>query len=132
MEKLIKKLEAFASEHDIDFVQDGTVGFWRECVGFTKKDKYIDFNPLDENFERIEELYDERLYPEVADAYHKHNCMAVLEVESKDKALRQLGLWVDHYNKLGVEIVERELHHDNDLAVILHGKISYTWKVKED
>ena len=106
---LLLKLSVFADKHGISLVSKGEVGFGRSCVGFTMGSNYIDYCPIDmSTYEPIEKLNDDRLYaPDGVEAYHKHNCLAVLvEDDDYDEALRQLAMWVDHLTSQGeVEIV---------------------------
>ena len=110
MEKTINEcifnIQEFANTHNIEFEQEGEVGFGRECVGLKLNNNYIDYCPFNqETWEEIAEFNDERLY-DIApnDAYHKHNCIAVLG--RSDDAIRQLSDWVDKLKELNATIVQ--------------------------
>jgi hypothetical protein len=103
----------FALKHKVIFEEKGEVGIGRLCVGFVRGDGYVDYNPY-----RFPDLLvpvweiDHRLCPPptVPDAYHKHDCLAVLvHNDDYDEAKRQLALWVLHLVGQGeVEVVEYE------------------------
>ncbi len=103
------KLERFAIKHKVVLEEKGTVGFGRNCVGFLRGNGYIDLNPYKSapTFERVFKDDDYYYEPDnVPDAYHKHDCVAVL-VHGEDwgKALRQLALWVDDLEANGAQLV---------------------------
>ena len=129
-----KVCQDFANEHKLIFDDEGECGFGRECVGMSTGGAWVDYNPHDATtYERIEEFYDERLAPphdQVPDAYHKHECMAVLG--RGREAIRQLAIWCRHYNELGVEVVDRDRHdHGNIFSALLHGLTTKTIRVKK-
>ncbi len=104
----IEKLQKFANDHDMVLVLEGECGFGRACVGFTHGDKYVDYQPyrMTGDYDRVPGFEDDRIAeaaPE--DAYHKHPCLAVLVESDHDKAVTQLGEWVDVMNELDVEVV---------------------------
>lgn len=110
---MIIELEKFAKKHGIFLVRKGEVGFGRPCVGFISSDEsayvdynacvYPDFNPAFPN--------DDQYSPprEVEDAYHKHDCLAVLVYgDDYNKALHQLLIWVrDIENRNGYVVKYR-------------------------
>lgn len=101
---IYQNLLRFANHHKIILQDQGEVGFGRPCVGFTHGDNYINFNPTDAvKYEYIPELYDERLEaPRGVNAYHKHDCLAVLvENGDYDTALVQLNDWINHLEDQG-------------------------------
>ncbi len=105
----IEKLQAFANDHSLVLdLANGEVGFGRACVGFLHGDKYVDYNPIrmGGDYDRLPGFDDERIAEAApADAYHKHQCLAVLVDTDRDKAIAQLTEWVDAMNEIGVEIV---------------------------
>lgn len=108
--KLRKKLEKFALKHKLILEEESEVGFGRPCVGYTKGYGYVDFNPyLSDGTLDFVFPDDEYYEAPVKDAYHKHDCLCVL-VRGGDynKALVQLGEWVDDIEKRGGYIVEYE------------------------
>lgn len=70
----------------------GEVGFGRPCVGVVYGQSYVDLSNNDY-------MGDYQCVPTpdgVEDAYHKHECMAVLVHEDDyDRALEQLCLWIE-------------------------------------
>lgn len=126
-----ENIQAFANEHKLIFNDEGECGFGRECVGLNIGEKWLDYNPHNSTtYESIKEYYDQRFY-EVAptDAYHKHDCVAVLG--RGDEAIRQLSDWVDKLNELGVEVVEYRTGATG-MQVMFSGFISRTLKIKEE
>jgi hypothetical protein len=105
-EAQILYLTEWASRYGCCLQLAGEVGFGRECVGILKGDTYIDY------------AHETGIWtPE--DAYHKHDCVAVLG--RGDEALAQLCQWVKWLdeNGWGVEEIYRKPSSDIDLA--LHG-----------
>ena len=108
MEKTIEEckahIQSFANKHKLIFDDEGQVGFGRDCVGLKHGDNYVDFNPCNSmTYESIEEFHDERLYEIApADAYHKHDCLAVLG--HGDDSIRQLCEWIEKLEALGATI----------------------------
>ena len=126
-------LERFALDHKLILQDEGEVGFGRLCVGFTKRECYVDYVRRDQSHGAI--WNDERLRPPegVVDAYHKHECMAVLSrSEDRSEALRQLIIWVKHYNELGVVVTEYSNENLDVLSIMMKGTHSYCFQVKAD
>ncbi len=137
MKEARAKIQAFANEHKLVFEDRGTCGFGRPCVGLRHGDSYVDYNPYDEKdySEQLPEFFDERLSPprEVADSYHKHDCMAVLargDEPNYDAAIKQLLAWIEHYEKIGVELVLRPARYSSTIEIMLKSPSIPTWKVK--
>lgn len=110
IDKAVERCQNFATKHKLIFEDTGTVGFDRPCVGFIRGSGYIDYNPLQyPDFSNVWP-HDHRLGPPagVEDAYHKHDCLAVLvHEENYGVAIDQLAAWVDHLESQGeVEVVE--------------------------
>lgn len=103
----------FAERNNLTFSENGSVGFMRPCVGFMRGNRYIDYNPYDwqgDDIKRIPETESPLSNPPsklVPDAYHKHDCMAVLVQEDDVRgAVVQLAEWVRHLERGGdVKIV---------------------------
>jgi hypothetical protein len=93
----------------------GEVGFGRECTGILKGSAYIDTADVKDR-EAYREGGD---WWEPEDAYHKHDCLAVLG--HGEEALDQLYQWVKWLDGhgYGVEEVYREPTSNVDLA--FHG-----------
>lgn len=104
MEQYIDNIAEFAQRNKLFFAIEGECGFGRKCVGLLYRDNYVNYNPTDDvSYDYIKQLYDERLFDIVPqDAYHKHNCLAVLG--RGEKAVRQLSEWVDKLKALDVTI----------------------------
>ena len=134
MNELMKKLNDFAEKHGVKFEANGEVGFGRPCVGFLKNDAYIDFTPY--NMDTFDPVFpnDERLVePDgVEDAYHKHDCMAVLvHDDDYEKALNQLSVWVDYLEGVGVKLVEYKNGHTG-INALLHGTAGWAFRRVSD
>jgi hypothetical protein len=99
IEKCRLNIQEFASKHNLIFEEEGECGFGRECVGLTIGGSYVGYKPTDNvNYDYIEGFYDIAPF----DAYHKHNCIAVLG--RGDDAILQLSDWVDKLNEIGVKV----------------------------
>lgn len=101
-------IQAFANRHKVIFQDKGEVGFGRSCVGLESGEKYIDYNPYSSgNYEPIPGFQGDFLPEGVPDAYHKHDCIAVLvSGDQYDEAIQQLCIWVKYLESLNVEIVQ--------------------------
>ena len=137
IEECRENIQKFANKHKIIFEDDGEVGMMRSCVGLMRGESYIDYNPYDhDTFEPIPEYYDERLekiIPE--DAYHKHECVAVLvHDDDYDTAIRQLSDWVDGLRKLKVSLEQIPSGYgpDNPIALMIHGAFKHCFKVNKE
>jgi aminoglycoside phosphotransferase family enzyme len=130
--KARENLQRFANKHKIVFEDKGEVGFGRECVGFLHGDNYIDYNPTDhENYEPIWGN-DIRLLPpeETPNAYHKHDCLAVLVHGDYDKAILELNAWINNLEKQGeVYIQEYETKADS-LQALMVGLFGHAVRIK--
>lgn len=125
-------LEAFAEKHELEFNEQGEVGFGRPCVGFTRAESYVAFNPYNDGYEHVLNFYDERLSPpaDVDDAYHKHDCLCVLvHDDNYDEALRQLVLWVKHLESVGVEVAKYQSSSHSIKAFLTGDRTSYALRV---
>jgi len=126
----ISNIQQFADTHNIKFEQDGEVGFGRECVGLMKGSNYIDYCPINmETYGDLPELYDERLLKIAPNnAYHKHDCLAVLGRD--EEAIRQLSDWVDKLKELNVSIEEYSTGATG-LQAMISGSKGYAVKVNK-
>jgi len=100
--------ERFALQHKVIFDDEGSCGFDRDCVGFRDGDRWVDHNPYDQGsptYAQIAKLACKAAYPpDDVDAYHKHDCLAVLG--RGDDAIIGLAKWVLKLEAAGtVEIV---------------------------
>jgi hypothetical protein len=131
--ELKNKLERFALKHKLVFEEKSEVGFGRPCVGFTKGEGYINFNPtVRPDFDLVFPDDDYYESPEnVPDAYHKHDCMAVLVHDGDyDKALHQLGLWVDDVEAKGGKVVEFSTGATG-IQALFSGLIDYAFRFEK-
>jgi hypothetical protein len=114
--------QKFALKHKLIFEDEGECGFGRKCVGFISRNgNWLDHNPTNKNFEYIEETKCEHTWPpEGIDAYHKHDCMAVLGRD--EEAIIGLAKWVLKLEKIGnVRIVEFQTGAKDSIELILRG-----------
>jgi hypothetical protein len=104
----------WAARYRCSLQLNGQVGFGRDCVGVLNDGTYIDSGDVKWGGDRFAGDWWE---PE--DAYHKHDCLAVLGHD--DDALAQLYAWVKWLDGhgYGVGIVYREPASDIDL--VFHG-----------
>jgi len=131
-EESLKICQDFALKHKVIFDDEGECGFGRECVGFRSRNTWINHNPLnyDGSYEPIKEFSDDRLYsPGDINAYHKHDCLAVLG--RGEQAIIQLATWVKHLENLGeVEIVEFKTGATG-MQALLTGVCSHVVRIKK-
>lgn len=80
---------------------EGECGFGRECVGVTRNHKYPDYEWYDKDYER-EDGNGDVWCPE--DAYHKHECVAVLG--RGERAEDQLYEWLKWFDDNGFVVEE--------------------------
>lgn len=128
IEECKQNIQEFANKNKLIFNDEGEAGFGRECVGLTNGSNWVDYNPTSyPDHDYIKEFHDERFYdicPE--DAYHKHNCIAVLG--RGDNAVRQLSEWVDKLKDLDV-VVEQYYTGATGMQAILSGSTGYAVKI---
>jgi hypothetical protein len=119
----------FAELHNLQFTEQGSVGFGRDCVGFLRGSRYVEYGPgyfegrdhtEYKRYDGIGEDVSHGAYPPsslVPDAYHKHQCFAVL-VHGDDVrgAVVQLAAWVDRMEREGVVRVVPFRQHDVDFV----------------
>jgi hypothetical protein len=100
--------EKFALKHKVIFDEEGECGFGRDCVGFSSGGGWIDHNPYNRggDYEPIEKFACGAAQPPPGvNAYHKHDCLAVLE--HGEESVIQLAQWVKHMEAAGeVKIVD--------------------------
>ena len=124
-----KVIQEFANRFKLIFEEEGLCGFGRECVGLTNGNNYVDYNPTDSvNYDYIKEFYNDKFYDIApADAYHKHNCLAVLG--RGEISIRQLADWVDKLNEMGA-VVEKYATGATGLQAMISGTHNYAVRVK--
>jgi glycyl-tRNA synthetase beta subunit len=121
-------IQEFANRFKLIFEDDGEVGFGRKCVGLTNGSNYVDYNPTQyPNYDYVEEFYDERLFDIVPEnAYHKHNCLAVLGNE--ETSIIQLSEWIDKLKELGA-VVEKYKTGATGIQALITGTENYAIKL---
>lgn len=130
-----QNLQRFANEHKVILEDKGEVGFGRPCIGFLHGTRYVAFNPRKHpDYDHVWPK-DERLCPpsRTADAYHKHDCLAILvHGDDYDEALAQLNAWVEYLEAQGaVELVEYETGATG-MQAIISGLFSHAFRFIEE
>lgn len=90
----IKWMGDFCAKHNLTLELNGECGFGRDCVGVTINENYPDYMWYDSDFNRIDNN-GEVWCPD--DAYHKHDCVAVLG--RGQCAEEQLYLWLKWFDE---------------------------------
>ena len=121
-------IQEFANRFKLIFEDDGIVGFGRKCVGLTNGNNYVDYNPMQyPDYDYVEEFYDERLFDVIPEnAYHKHNCLAVLG--NKESSIIQLSEWIDKLKELGA-VVEKYKTGATGIQALISGTENYAIKL---
>jgi hypothetical protein len=128
-EPIIEEMEAFlrdwAARNKVIYENEGECGFGRECVGITDGNAWIDLGPptnetISGRHYSFPSVLDEAWPPEgVTDAYHKHNCLAVLG--RGQTAVHQLYLWVNSLEANGVVVTHTARMPTHEIDLLLHG-----------
>jgi len=122
IDEMIAQIRDYAGKNRTYLELKGEVGFSRECVGLLHGTQYPSYSwesiPGDymSKWESTEEATPP---PEVTDAYHKHDCLAVLG--RGDSAIRQLWYWVKKLEANGVVVVVEERQPTHLIDAIIHG-----------
>jgi hypothetical protein len=122
-------LRDWASRNKSIYENEGSCGFGRDCVGITSGQVWIDLGPtVTKQFEGAlasdtyedQEIDGDAWPPEgVDDAYHKHDCLAVLG--HGPAAVHQLYLWVKNLDSHGF-VVKKATRSTKDIYdALLHG-----------
>ena len=121
-------IQEFANRFKLIFEDDGEVGFGRKCIGLTKESNYVDYNPTQYPYhDYVKEFYDERLFDIVPEnAYHKHNCLAVLGCD--ESSIIQLSEWIDKLKELGA-VVEKYKTGATGMQALITGTENYAIKL---
>lgn len=116
-EEQIAWMEGWCEAQGLKLQLNGTCGFGRECVGVLSADgaAYPDYIWYDKN-------YDHRLDPNgdvwtPDDAYHKHNCVAVLG--ASDDAVSQLYEWLKWFSDNGFKYEKVTQKCDNMIELLM-------------
>jgi hypothetical protein len=115
----IQWLETWCKGQGVNLVLEGQCGFGRECVGISIHEHYPDYVWYDEEtYDRADDNGD-MFIPE--DAYHKHDCVAVLGRGKKAEA--QLYDWIKWFDENGFNVVtiEKDNSHLSEIERWLAG-----------
>ncbi len=115
----IRDVRLWAAEQGCILNLDGEVGFGRPCVGITHTNGYVDYDGWPEGTDRPD---DRATPPDGVDAYHKHDCLAVLGTD--EAAVEGLLAWVAKIRSHGGRIVVHDREPDPQAGIIgllLHG-----------
>ena len=119
LDEMTGYLRGWAQAQGCYFDEEAECGFGREAVGITRKGSFIDLYYLGEDYRPLPaSLSPEEVGPPegVTDAYHKHDCLAVLG--RGGGAIRQLYLWVKHLAKQDIR-VEDAPRRTADLSALM-------------
>ncbi len=128
----VKWMTAWAETHEVTLDLQGKCGFGRECVGILAKfDEhwcFPDFAWFDDNYKRLDDNGDVWV-PE--DAYHKHECLAVLGHGEKSES--QLYDWLKWFDDNNFVLEVGQIKRDKPFTEIecLLGKHFYARMVKQ-
>lgn len=118
-------LRDWAARQKVIYDDEGECGFGRECVGITTGDKWIDLGPsvhINNEYGGYDEMsvHPDAYPPQgVVDAYHKHDCLAVLG--RGPYAIHQLFLWVSNLKDKGFVIARSKREPSSPLDALFHG-----------
>lgn len=127
-------LKSWAADRKCYVEEKGEVGFGRPCVGIIHGTAYVDLGPP----EAIEIPRQNTIYfpavvegahaPAGVNAYHKHDCLAVLarpipdyDGYDYDAALVELFTWVQQIDKAGLVITTTQRKVSDSLELALYG-----------
>ena len=125
----IEWMAIWCAKNKLQLVLEGSCGFGRECVGVVAEGSYPDYYWYDhETYKRLDKN-GEVWTPE--DAYHKHECVAVLG--RGEVAEAQLYEWLRWFDDHGFvfESGDQPLRHDEGLFGLLLGRNRYKRMVKK-
>ena len=99
-------------------ITDGECGFGRTCVGLSAGSYWIDWraNTGSPDYTEIPCAYDGWV-PD--NAYHKHDCVAVLGDDSG--AWNELALWLDAIMEGGWEVIHSDRVPKDSIDLLFHG-----------
>lgn len=111
----VQFLTAWAAKHGATVAFAGTCGLGRECVGVLIGGAYLDYS-------HIYDLLDGdrwNLWWQPEDAYHKHDCMAVLG--RGPDAVAQLYQWAKFLDEHGWSVAQEYRQPSSYLDGVFHG-----------
>lgn len=125
LDERIRDARLWAAEQGCVLELDGEVGFGRECVGILWRTHYVDTPGSGHNDDGPCFGHDSPGGPpEDIDAYHKHDCLAVLGRDGQ--AIDGLLRWVEKIRANGGRIVVKDRASvpgtDSPLNWMLHGR----------
>jgi len=113
-------LAAWAERYGALLQTEGEVGFGRSCVGITKDGTYPGYREYEHvEFALLHECPEAAPPAEVKDAYHKHDCLAVLG--RGPDIIHQLYAWVRHLEAQGIGIAVLPRRPANDIDALING-----------
>jgi hypothetical protein len=134
--KTLEKLNAFAKKHEVTLIEKGECGFGRPCVGFTSESgNYVDYNPIrmHGDYDYILEYDDKLEPPDNIDAYHKHECFAVLvSHDNYATALGELLEWVEHLDSQGSLYLSPYSTGATGMQAMISGATGWAFRFEED
>lgn len=128
-EERIQWMAVWCAKNNLKLELAGSCGIGRDCVGVTTEGKYPDYHWYDETtYERIDQ---NRKVWVPKNAYHKHDCVAVLgHGEDAEKELYDWLRWFDA-NGFKLEIGNQDFDRSLGAIAIIMGKHRYARMVKQ-
>jgi hypothetical protein len=124
-EEKLDWMAKYAARWGVDLVLEGEVGFGRECVGILAGHSYPDYHWYDTNYDPADT---NGTVWTPKDAYHKHDCVAVLG--RGEEAESQLYGWLKWFDDNGFVIERGQLDRDPGNIAALMGDWSYARMVR--
>lgn len=124
----LEYMAMWAMRHKVALTLEGECGFGRECVGILTGDQYPAYHWYDrESYDQLDDN-GEVWIPE--DAYHKHECVAVLG--RGEKAEAQLYEWLKWFDEHGFTVETGLQEVDPKLGALAYvmGQHKYAHMVK--
>lgn len=127
--KKIEWMVLWCATNGMKLELEGSCGFGRECVGVSNGSSYADYHWMDEKTYKRLDNNGEVWTPD--DAYHKHDCVAVLG--RGRKAESDLYDWLQWFDKAGFKVEMGTQPIDPALGEIgyILGKHQYVRMVKQ-
>lgn len=131
-EQKIEWMATWCAKNGLQLVLEGECGIMRECVGVSAHDNYPDYTWYEDHGSRYERADNNGNVWCPPDAYHKHDCVAVLG--RGEKAEAQLYDWLKWFdeNNFKLEVVERKLNkYEEPFFAVLLGRTRHVRLVKQ-
>jgi hypothetical protein len=129
-EQKIEWMAVWAARNGLQLILEGECGFGRECVGVSVEGHYPDYTWDNEDYERIDPNGDVWTPP---NAYHKHDCVAVLG--RGEQAEAELYEWLQWFDENGFKLETGDNPIDPNLPIAITlamGKHRYVRMVKRE